>query len=118
MTAMAYSMQLPKKGFEVPRPPAKADPAYVRYPVWVKDPEVTKRVATRHATLGTWFSSVLEESISPACGDYEMGSCPRAEEAARHLINLPTNPRVSAQDIEAILSAVARAETMAKNQIS
>lgn len=118
MTAMAYSMQLPKKGFEVPRPPAKADPAYVRYPVWVKDPEVTKRVATRHATLGTWFSSVLEESILPACGDYEMGSCPRAEEAARHLINLPTNPRVSAQDIEAILSAVARAETMAKNQIS
>lgn len=112
--AIAYSERLSKLGFDVPRPPTKAEPAFVRYPVWVKDPEMTKRVATRHATLGTWFSSVLEEAISPACGDYKMGSCPRAEEAARHLINLPTNPRVSEQDIEMIVSAVACAETMVR----
>ncbi len=112
--AIAYSERLSKLGFDVPRPPTKAEPAFVRYPVWVKDPEMTKRVATRHATLGTWFSSVLEEAISPACGDYKMGSCPRAEEAAGHLINLPTNPRVNEQDIEMIVSAVACAETMVR----
>lgn len=112
--AIAYSERLSKLGFDVPRPPTKAEPAFVRYPVWVKDPEMTKRAATRHATLGTWFSSVLEEAISPTCGDYTMGSCPRAEEAARHLINLPTNPRVNEQDIEKIVSAVARAETMVR----
>jgi len=46
-----------------------------------------------------------------------MGSCPRAEEAAKHLINLPTNPRVSPQDVETIVSAVVRAETMARGRV-
>lgn len=113
-TATAYSVRLSEEGFDVPHPPAKAEPAFVRYPVWVENPDLTRRVAARHATLGTWFSSVLEEADSPACGDYEMGSCPRAEEAARHLINLPTNPRVSEHDIETIVSALVRAETIAK----
>jgi perosamine synthetase len=110
----AYRKWLSARGFRVPALPAKADPAYVRYPVWVEDTALTVRIAQRRATLGTWFSSVLEEAASPACGDYEMGSCPRAEEAARHLVNLPTNPRVSEQDVEAIVSALIRAETMAK----
>jgi len=112
--AAAYHMQLSRAGFNVPHPPAQAEPAFVRYPVWVEDPDRILRVVGRHATLGTWFSSVLEEAVSPACGDYEMGSCPRAEEAARHLINLPTNQRVSAQDVETIISAMACAQTMAR----
>jgi dTDP-4-amino-4,6-dideoxygalactose transaminase len=112
--AAAYRQWLSAYGFRVPVPPAKADPAFVRYPVWVEDPALTVCVARRRATLGTWFSSVLEEADTPSCGDYEMGSCPRAEEAARHLVNLPTNPRVNEQDVEAIVSALVRAETMAK----
>jgi len=59
-----------------------------------------------------WFSSVLEEAHSPDCGAYEMGACPRAEEAVRHLVILPTNPRVTAQDVEAIVSALVRAQAM------
>ena len=112
--AAAYSELLSAEGYKVPQAPAKAEPVYVRYPVWVEDPALAARVATRRATLGTWFSSVLEEADTPACGDYEMGSCPRAEEAAKHLINLPTNPRVNARDVEAIVLAVKQAATMAK----
>lgn len=112
--AASYSELLSAEGFKVPNPPAKAEPAYVRYPVWVEDPALVARVATRRATLGTWFSSVLEEAASPACGDYKIGSCPRAEEATRHLINLPTNPRVNAQDVEAIVLAVKQAAIRAK----
>jgi dTDP-4-amino-4,6-dideoxygalactose transaminase len=112
--AAAYHKWLSASGFRVPTPPVKADPAFVRYPVWVEDPALTVRVARRRATLGTWFSSVLEEADSPVCGDYEMGSCPRAEEAARHLVNLPTNPRVNEQDVEAIVSALMRSEAVAK----
>jgi len=113
-TAMAYSAQLSEQGFDVPHPPARAQSSFVRYPVWVDDPEMTRRVVARYATVGTWFSSVLEEAISPACGDYEMGSCLRAEKAARHLINLPTNPRINEQDIEMIVAAVVRAETIVR----
>ncbi|GAJ11766.1 unnamed protein product, partial [marine sediment metagenome] len=54
---------------------------------------------------------VLEESISPAHGNYEMGSCPRAEAAAEHLVNLPTHPRVKQRDVDLIVSAVARAKS-------
>ena len=110
--ATAYHKRLSEMGFRVPRCPAKANPAFVRYPVWVENPAFTERAAIKYATLGTWFTSVLEEAHSPDCGDYETGSCPRAEEAARHLVNLPTNPRVTAYDVEAIVSALARAEAM------
>ena len=48
--------------------------------------------------LGKWFTSVLQESESPEVAGYEPGSCPRAEQAAQHLINLPTHPRVSERD--------------------
>jgi len=110
--AAAYCERLNAEVFNLPHPPVKAEPAFVRYPVWVGDPVLAVRVAARYATLGTWFSSVLEEADSPACGDYEMGSCPRAEAATRHLINLPTNPQVSEQDVDAIVSAVIQAEAL------
>jgi dTDP-4-amino-4,6-dideoxygalactose transaminase len=110
--AAEYQKRLSEEGFKVPQYPAKANPAFVRYPVWVEDPASAVRVAARCATLGLWFTSVLEEAQSPACGDYEQGSCPRAESAARHLINLPTNPRVNKQDVLEIISTLARMGAM------
>jgi len=56
--------------------------------------------------MGTWFTSVLEEAVSPSYAGYETGSCPRAEAAARHLVNLPTHPRVRPEDAEGILRAL------------
>src|SRR5207244_6575986 len=60
MIAKAYNEQLSREGFALPRPPAKAQPAFVRYPVWVEDPALALRVVGRKATIGTWFTSVLE----------------------------------------------------------
>ncbi len=114
--ATAYHERLTTEGFNLPHSPVNAEPAFVRYPVWVEDPALTVRVATRRATLGTWFSSVLEEADSPACGDYEMGSCPKAEAVAKHLINLPTNPRVNERDVNSIISAVIRADALARSR--
>jgi dTDP-4-amino-4,6-dideoxygalactose transaminase len=104
--ADAYRARLQEQGFKVPKPPSEAVPAFVRFPVWVKDRPKAMRVAAPHVVLGQWFNSVLEESVSPAHGDYEMGTCPRAEAAAEHLVNLPTHQRVNARDIDVILSAV------------
>jgi dTDP-4-amino-4,6-dideoxygalactose transaminase len=58
---------------------------------------------------GVWFTSVLEESETPAHGGYVDRTCPVAEEAARHLVNLPTHPRVRDDDAERIADAVAAA---------
>jgi dTDP-4-amino-4,6-dideoxygalactose transaminase len=55
--------------------------------------------------LGTWFTSVLEESVAPVHGDYVDGSCPVAEMMAQHLVNLPTHQRVRDVHVRAIMSA-------------
>lgn len=101
-----YSDRLSAAGLRTPEPPDGADPAFVRYPVWVTDrSRVIERLASRVA-LGRWFSSVLQESVSPDVAGYVRGSCPRAEAAALHLVNLPTHPRVKPADAESIASAL------------
>ena len=105
--ADAYRARLVPRGLQPPKAPAKATPAFVRYPVWVDDrPRVVRAVAP-HAVLGTWFTSVLEEAESPVPPGYETGACPSAEMAAKHLVNLPTHLRVTPSDVEAIASALA-----------
>jgi len=105
----AYAERLAARGFGLPHVPAKAEAAFVRYPLWVSDrAEAVRRVAP-HAVLGTWFTSVLEESESPHCAGYEAGSCPTAEQAAVHLVNLPTHLRVELRDVEAISAALGEA---------
>ncbi len=112
--ASAYARILSKYGFDLPCPPAKAEPAYVRYPLRVQDRGATYLATAPHAVLGIWFSSVLEESIAPSSGGYILGSCPQAEAIAGNMVNLPTHPRVRQQDLEMIASAVVRTASVMK----
>jgi perosamine synthetase len=114
--ARTYRALLVNAGVKVPDAPRETDPAFVRFPVWATDREAAIRSAAPRAVLGTWFTSVLEEALTPAHGGYAPGSCPRAEEAAVHLINLPTHARVTEEDAEAIASAVAKAERSAASR--
>jgi perosamine synthetase len=108
--AAAYRERLAALGFAVPRVPPGAESALVRYPVWVRDREETLRTVTPHAVLGTWFTSVLEDSAAPPSSfAYEQGSCPVAEAAAVHLVNLPTHLRVELRDVDLIAAALAEA---------
>lgn len=104
--AELYQDLLAPYGFRLPAPPPTASPAYVRYPVWVRDRYAMQKATQRRFVLGTWFTSVLEESVDPRYGDYLPGSCPRAEDAARHLINLPTHRRVAERDAAEIAARV------------
>jgi perosamine synthetase len=105
-TAKAYNQVLAGTGVRLPCPPREADVSYVRYPIWVENREATLEVVLPHAIPGDWFNAVLLEARSAAAGDYTMGSCPNAELAAEHLLNLPTHLYVNAQDIEIIAAAV------------
>ncbi|UFS69022.1 aminotransferase class I/II-fold pyridoxal phosphate-dependent enzyme [Geomonas sp. RF6] len=108
-----YHGALGALGYAVPVLPAGAEPAYVRFPVWVADRAQLVRLSTSRLVLGTWFTSVLEEAMTPECGGYIKGSCPNAEEAARHLVNLPTHPRITAADARDLV-ALFRSEAMAQ----
>ncbi|MDP9387778.1 MAG: DegT/DnrJ/EryC1/StrS family aminotransferase [Actinomycetota bacterium] len=105
--ASEYAARFSALGFRPPAPSEQARSAMVRYPLWVEDRARAVEAAADHMVLGTWFTSVLEEALTPAHGGYESGSCPRAEAAARHLVNLPTHGRVTDRDIEAITEAIA-----------
>jgi dTDP-4-amino-4,6-dideoxygalactose transaminase len=107
--AEIYRSELAAARVRLPVVRADTTPSWVRYPVWVENREAVVRATAQHAVLGTWFTSVLEEAVAPEAGGYTRGSCPRAEEAGRHLVNLPTHPRVRPEDAEAIAAVVAAA---------
>lgn len=109
-----YRALLEPSDLGLPQPPEASVPAYVRYPVWVEDPAAVERAVAARAVLGRWFTSVLEEAVDPRCGGYVPGSCPRAEDAARHLVNLPTHPRVSDRDAGEIAARVIAAARSAR----
>ena len=104
--AHAYAAKLPESGLRGPTVADGAEPAFVRYPVWADDRPAAIRAARPRILLGNWFTSVLEEASSPAAGGYGAGSCPRAEAAAQHLVNLPTHPGVTARDVDAVVAAL------------
>ncbi len=104
--AAAYGARLSEIGYRVPRAADAAEPAFVRYPIWVEDRPHAIRAARPRVLLGNWFTSVLEEAASPEHGAYEAGSCPRAEAAAQHLVNLPTHALIDDSDIDAIVSSL------------
>lgn len=63
------------------------DFAYLRYPVLVADPQaVIAKAKKQGILLGNWYHNVVD----PSDPGYIKGSCPKAEVAARHIINLPT----------------------------
>jgi dTDP-4-amino-4,6-dideoxygalactose transaminase len=104
--ARAYAEALAPLGFEPPAVAPDAEPAWVRYPVRVADRDAAIRALRRRTVPGTWFTSVQEEAVRPTINGYVEGSCPRAEQAARELVNLPTHGRVTAADVTRLVEVV------------
>lgn len=65
----------------------------LRYPLLVDDPHVIKKRAKQsHIILGNWYNNVIAPAdIDMTATGYQSGSCPKAEEIAARIINLPTN---------------------------
>lgn len=105
-TAGRYARLIAERGYPIPTFPQEASPSWVRYPFTVPDRAGAVRATHPHVVLGTWFSSVLEEALTPADGDYVAGTCPQAEDAARHLVNFPTHGRVREEDTITLVDAL------------
>jgi len=72
--------------------------ALLRYPMQVANKDRLLSAAREaHVEMGSWFESPLHpvELDKHARFGYAEGQCPRAELAARQLVNLPLHPRVS-----------------------
>lgn len=105
--ASIYEKKLKEEGVETPVVHPEAQPSYVRYPLWVQDRQKAIRMLSKYTSVGTWFTSVLEEASCVEKIGYARGSCPNAENASRHLINLPTHMRVTEKDAYLIAEQIA-----------
>ena len=81
---------------------------YLRYPVYVDDPDSVCRNAKKKGIhLGRWYSHVVDPSRVdlPAVG-YTPGQCPVAEDVSRHVLNLPTYPAMREKDVRNVLIVI------------
>ncbi|MCX6794247.1 MAG: aminotransferase class I/II-fold pyridoxal phosphate-dependent enzyme [Candidatus Gottesmanbacteria bacterium] len=83
-----------------------SDFSYLRFPRLVDNPKETIAKAKKHGILlGNWYHNVIDPSgVDFARAGYKKGSCPQAEETAKHIINLPT--RISPREAQRVLAAL------------
>lgn len=109
MLAGRYDDRLRVGGWRPPN--AGAGEPLLRYPVLVGDKDGLLAAAHRaRVELGSWFETPLHPvamEIHRRFG-YIPGACPRAEAAARAIVNLPLHPRVSAPEADRIARFVLR----------
>lgn len=89
---------------------AKAYPhlPLLRYPLFIKNPKVVKQQAKKGGILlGDWYSHTIDpQDTNLAKVWYKKGSCASAENLAEHVLNLPTYPTLSSQDVQKIVKIV------------
>ena len=101
-----YHDRLRDLGFDPVTLPAHADTVFLRYPVRVANkPQLLERAARSGIEIGSWFETPLHGNRAPLeVFGYRPGSCPKAEQAACEVINLPTHMGVSISYAEKVLN--------------
>ncbi len=105
-TALAayYRQALADLPLRQPEFPAASEPIWLRYTVQTKH-AAALRLAARHdrLLLGDWYNTVIAPRDTDLSSvGYVPGSCPVAEQASAHSLNLPTNPGMSLTDGERV----------------
>lgn len=82
---------------------------FLRYAVRVQNRVALHTAARRKGIVlrDSWYDTVVapRDTDLHAVG-YRRGSCPRAEEAARQVVNLPTSPTLSVPDADRVIRVV------------
>ncbi len=83
-----------------------SDGAYVRFPTLVDNPErVLAQAKKQGIVLGNWYHNIIDPTgVDLGRVGYRKGCCPHAEEAAKHIINLPT--RISPREAKRVLEVL------------
>jgi dTDP-4-amino-4,6-dideoxygalactose transaminase len=84
------------------------DEVLIRFPLMIKNPErMISTFAKRGIECGRWFDYPLSPApADPSAFNYTPGQCKTAEQVSRHIINLPTHPRLAATDLENVCAAL------------
>ena len=79
---------------------------YLRFPILVDDPvRVVKHAKQQGIFLGNWYYNIIDpKGVDLHAIGYVRGSCPRAEDAAAHIVNLPT--LITKQDAREVICSL------------
>ena len=91
--------------FSLPKAAEDSRPAWLRFPLLLKNRAGFLSGAARSGIfLGDWYDAPLVPKNSNLVRfQYTLGSCPQAEDAAAHVINLPTHPRLTDAEVDRII---------------
>jgi len=106
--AKFYTEQLETTGCFLPEVLPDSTNVSLRFPVLVHNRDAMLEVA-RSARLewGDWFDAPLHPRQANSCSfGYQDGCCPRSEWVAARLLNLPTHPKVSADEAQRLVSTL------------
>jgi dTDP-4-amino-4,6-dideoxygalactose transaminase len=82
--------------------------SFLRFPVYMNHPATARAFFRQfHIYLGDWYANVIDprESNFSAVG-YIRGSCPIAEQASKTIVNLPTYPLMTDDDVRLVLDVL------------
>lgn len=102
----AYYRQKLKNVAGMTLPSLQDGASYLRFPLLTDNPKkIALAAKKRGILLGNWYHNIVDpDGVNFTRIFYIKGSCPRAEYAATHILNLPTN--ISEQDAKRVLQAL------------
>ncbi len=87
---------------------ASLAPALQKFPLYVHDADGLRRTL-KHEQIyldDGWVSAVVNpRSVDPVSAAYEQGSCPVAEDVAKHIVTLPTHPTTTKEQATYLVHA-------------
>lgn len=97
-----------KNPVRLPELPLEADPAWLRFPIEVDNPNEMHAAAKKHSMMvGDWYDTALAPKTALfEAFRYTNGMCPNAENAAKHVVNLPTYPTLTDDQVESVVRFV------------
>lgn len=88
--------------------PYKGKMPLLRYPLIVNERDKFIDIGKdKNIFLGKWYSEVIDpKGVNFSDIHYEKGSCPNAESISKKIINLPTYPTMSLEDVKKVTDLV------------
>ncbi|HKZ34583.1 MAG TPA: DegT/DnrJ/EryC1/StrS aminotransferase family protein [Patescibacteria group bacterium] len=88
--------------------PTRIGAIYLRYPLLTTSADLMlRRARERGIILGRWYSHVIDpKGVSLKDVGYKRGSCKEAETVASQIINLPTYPRMSEEEVKRVVGFI------------
>jgi dTDP-4-amino-4,6-dideoxygalactose transaminase len=81
---------------------------HMRYPVLAqKAHDLIDYAKKKGILLGDWYQNIVDpKGVDFAKAGYSLGSCPEGEEIAKKVINLPTYPKMTPEEVEKVVQLI------------